>query len=194
MTSNTLRLFIAIELDPSVREAIGIIQDHLRKSGADVKWVKPDDIHLTLKFLGDTPTDIVDKIANAMQESVQSVKKFLIEITGLGAFPKISSPRIIWVGIENGRKEVKQIAASLEEKLETLGIKKEEREFSAHITVGRTRSPQNIFALSKILKEFKSTAPITQEVSHITLIKSTLTAQGPVYEVLRRADFGNSRA
>lgn len=194
MNPDTLRLFIAAELDPGTQEAIGIIQNHLKKSGGDVKWVKPSNIHLTLKFLGDAPANMVDGITTAMQESVQSVRTFSMEISGLGAFPRISNPRIIWMAVENGQREVKQIADFLEEKLETLGIKKEEREFSAHITVGRTRSPQNSFALSKALKEFKPAAPLTQEVNHITLIKSTLTAQEPVYEVLRKVDLGRFRA
>lgn len=187
MNAETFRLFIAVELNPAVQEAIGLIQDQLKKSGADVKWVRFKDIHLTLKFLGDTPVDKIDAIAAVLQEATSLVKSFTMEIKELGAFPKISSPRVIWLGLEAGKDQAKQIATTLEEKLEPLGIKREEREFAAHVTIGRTRSSQNSFALSKVMKEFKP-APSTQEVDHIALIKSTLTPQGPVYEVLRRAD------
>ena len=184
----TIRAFIAIELTEDIHARLDDIQQQLKKTGADVKWVKSSQIHLTLKFLGEAPLDKIDSIISALENTVESKPPFQIELTGIGAFPKIEHPQIIWIGTEKGKEELKEIAFELEEKLETLGFKKEDREFSPHATLGRVRSSENRFALIKALKGFQMNAPLTQKAEHLSFIKSTLTPQRPVYEVLKKVE------
>ena len=182
----TLRTFIAIELSTNVQNAISTIEDGLKKTGADVKWVKPANIHLTLKFLGDTPVDKIEPISKALEICGLSIAPFALELTCLGAFPKIDSAKVVWLGVTNGKEEAKQLALTIQEKLGEIGLPKEEREFEPHLTLGRVRSPLNRFALIEAVKACQITEPITLAVDHITLIKSVLTPQGPIYEVLKR--------
>lgn len=182
----TIRSFIAIELDETVQETIATIEEELKKTGADVKWVKPRHIHLTLKFLGSIPFDQAESILAVIQTVAQSHSSFSFQLTRLGAFPKMENPRVIWLGIEEGKEQIRKIVLSLEEKLEKVGFKKEEREFDPHVTIGRVRSPLNRFALSKAMKEIRIAPAISQAVTQITLFKSALTPQGPLYEALKR--------
>ena len=180
---NTVRTFIAIELDDSTRQALSTIQAQLKKTGADVKWVKPENSHLTLKFLGEPPVDKIKPITESVNNSCRK-NPFLLEWSHLGAFPTIEHPQVIWIGIEKGKDQIREIAFELEGALEKLGFKKERREFDPHITLGRCRSPLNRFALFKAIKDYNLPI-ISQEVRKIVFIKSTLSAQGPHYEAIK---------
>ena len=182
--SETIRAFIAIELDEPVRTALQEIQDELKTSKADAKWVNPHNIHLTLKFLGATPVDKIDAISQALREAVLKFTGFNILITQLGAFPKPEYPRVVWVEITEGDKTLEELAGEIEERLLPLGFPKEERRFAAHITIARIRSSLNRIDLANKLKEAKPPL-LSQKVDKITLFKSTLTPKGPVYEALK---------
>jgi len=184
-----MRSFIAIELPKDVRDFLGGIQERLKSSGADVKWVEPQNIHLTLKFLGEVDEKKLDKISGILEDIAQKGSAFKIRIASLGAFPKINFPRVIWVGLDKGDEETKSIARGLEEKIEKVGIPKEDRAFSSHITLGRTRSTLNRERLVQELNNLASNLGGNPEfeVTKITLFKSTLTPKGPIYEVLKEA-------
>lgn len=183
---DSIRTFIAIELDPATQRHLQIIQEDLRQIGADVKWVKPKNIHLTLKFMGNVHLNQIAAIAKAIKECLRNTHKFTIELSHLGAFPQIENPRVVWVGLKNGQKESMAIATSLETHLEKLGIKKEIREFDPHITIGRLRSSRKKGALVKAIKSYSFKSTMIQPVTHVTLFKSTLTSQGPIYEILEK--------
>ena len=185
-----MRAFIAIELPKEIRDSLANLQDKLKSTGADVKWVEPDNIHLTLKFLGEIDDQKLDKITSILENIAKDKNYFHICISSLGAFPRISSPRVIWVGIDTGEKETKEIVKALEGKIEKIGIPKEDRPFSSHITIGRTRSALNLQKLAKGLETLESDLKIKVaefDVTKITLFKSTLTPKGPIYEVLKEA-------
>ncbi len=181
-----MRAFIAIELPQEIRETLGRLQQKLKAAGADVKWVEPKNIHLTLKFLGEIDEQNLDRINSALEEICRTRKLFVITLSSLGAFPNTISPRVIWVGISQGDSEVKEIAQAVEVHLETIGFPKENREFSSHITIGRTRSSKNRQDLAKTISEL-SLKPLKDQflVTKITLFKSTLTPHGPIYEILQ---------
>ena len=181
-----MRAFIAIELTQEIKDVLGRLQAKLKTVGADVKWVEPKNIHLTLKFLGEIDEQTQNLITDKLEEISNAQKEFVISISSCGAFPNTNSPRVIWAGIEQGDQEIRTIANSIETQLESMGIPKETREFSSHITLGRARSSQNRQELAKtlsqlILKPLKGQFP----ASKITLFKSTLTPHGPIYEVLK---------
>ena len=135
-----MRTFLAIELPKEIKECLGKLEEKLKTTQADVKWVLPGNIHLTLKFLGEVDAERLEKIKVILEEVARAYSPFLMRINSLGAFPKLEYLRVIWVGLDAGDKETKQIAKMLEEKIQKLGIPKEERAFSSHITIGRTRS------------------------------------------------------
>ena len=181
-----MRAFIAIELPQEIKDTLGRLQQKLKAAGADVKWVEPKNIHLTLKFLGEIDEQTKDRVSAKLSEISAGTKQFTFSLSCLGAFPNTKSPRVIWIGIEQGDIEIKAIADAIETQLESINIPKETREFSSHITLGRTRSSKNrqelANALSELsLKSLKNQFPVTK----ITLLKSTLTPRGPVYEILQ---------
>jgi len=186
-----MRAFIAIELPCAVKEYLGRFQNKLKTSASDIKWVNPENIHLTLKFLG----EIEDKTTDEIKEILETVScrrlAFYIRLSTLGAFPKINSPRIIWTGIDKGADETKEIAAELEERIAKIGIPKEDKPFSAHLTIGRTRSAFNRENLAKTLVALQGEIiqdNIEFRADKLTLFKSTLTPQGPVYTILKEAN------
>ncbi|MGD0336448.1 MAG: RNA 2',3'-cyclic phosphodiesterase [Candidatus Omnitrophota bacterium] len=185
-----MRAFIAIELPEEIKRHLAKLEEQLKETGADVKWVHPENIHLTLKFLGEIDEEKAQTITGIMEAVTKENPAFTINISSLGAFPKIEYPRVIWVGVDKGDKEAKEIAHNLEERIEKLGIPKEERLFQSHITLGRVRSPANRGGLVQKLREL--TAAVTEKsmefpVAGITLFKSTLQPTGPVYEALKTA-------
>jgi len=186
-----MRAFIAIGLPKEIEDYLGKLEDKLKSTQADVKWVKPENIHLTLKFLGERDDKKVEQIKGALDEVSADNNAFRIHIGSLGGFPNLNSPRVIWVGIDQGESETKKIAQGLEEKIAKLGIPKEERPFSSHITIGRTRSNKNREKLVQELKlqmnEFGG-QNLEFSVTKITLYKSTLTPTGPIYEILKEAN------
>ena len=180
---NTFRAFIAIGLDDPTHQALSEIQILLKKTGADVAWVKPNNAHLTLKFLGEISTEKIGPVAAAV-ESICHKKHFTAELTRLGAFPTVEHPQIIWIGVEKGGDHIREIARDLEESLEKIGFKKEKRGFDPHVTLGRCRSSLNRFTLFKAMKDYPPRM-ISQEIRQIIFFKSTLAPQGPVYEAIK---------
>jgi len=184
-----MRTFIAIELPKEIKEYLARVQNKLKASGADVKWVEPANIHLTLKFLGEIDENIKTKVIASLSEIAAGRDSFIVGLSSIGAFPGIRSPRVIWAGLSLGDEDVKEIAKKIESDLEKIGLAKEDREFSSHITLGRTRSAKNRSELARMLEDPPETqqGPLEFYVSEITFFKSTLTPKGPVYEPLHKA-------
>ena len=179
-----MRAFIAIELPEEIKDILGRIQDDLKQSRADVKWVKPGNIHLTLKFLGEIGEDLVKNIGSSLTEIANNYSSFPLTLSCLGAFPKLKYPRVIWVGLEN-EQQVLKIAEEVEMDMVRIGLASESRPFNSHITLGRVRSGLNrrqlVEKLECLNKNFNSPKPEFR-VTHLTLFKSTLTPTGPIYE------------
>lgn len=183
-----MRTFIAIELPKEIREHLARLQEQLKSSGADVKWVAPLNIHLTLKFLGEVEDKKLDKISKVIEDTCCSKSTFQMRISCIGAFPKIDFPRVIWLGVDLGDSETKKIAKELEDNLSAIGIPKEDKPFSSHITIGRTKSNLNRERLVQGLKNIENKMGLENlqfSVTKITLFKSALTPKGPIYEALK---------
>jgi len=182
-----MRVFIAIELSPEIKDSLSTIQSHLKYSGVDVKWVTTDNIHLTLKFLGDITEETCEKIISVLNGIGKSTRPFEIGIKDIGVFPNINYPRVIWVGLGKGAAESKALAQDIADGILKLGFQKEPRPFAPHLTIGRVRSPKN----KEALKEKVSTAqiPVTRPclASSIALFQSTLSSKGPVYTKLHES-------
>lgn len=185
-----MRTFIAIELSEEIRETLAQIQSHLKYSGADVKWVEKDNIHLTLKFLGEISEEKLQQVIAALEITAKETPCFEISIKDIGAFPKIDYPRVIWVGLDKGAKESTEIALKVDEELSKIGFGKESRPFAAHLTIGRVRSSKNKEALKDKITQYTIHNTHDELVSRITLFKSTLTPKGSIYTKLHEARLG----
>jgi len=194
--SKTIRSFIAIELDEKIHAFLADIQGKLKASEANVKWVKAENIHLTLKFLGNVTLDNIEKIKAILDEIAIGYKPYILSLSEIGAFPKLDHPRVIWVGTKEGVEETKTLAGDLEEELSAIGFEKEKRPFKSHLTLGRIRSPKNKQELKEIVETINNeiqAASNEQRVSieHLTLFQSTLTPQGSIYAPLHKSNLAN---
>jgi len=187
-----MRAFVAIELSEETRSLLARVQDHLKHSGADVKWVEENNIHLTLKFLGEIDEKKLRRIKDILEETGKSSKPFEISLKDIGAFPDIDFPKVIWAGLDKGAEESAEIAKRIDRELSGIGFKPETRPFTAHLTIGRVRSSKNKMALKEKLTtcDLKLTAYSLQLIASIALFQSTLTQKGPVYTRLYETKLG----
>jgi 2'-5' RNA ligase len=176
------RGFIAIDINvtPNV---LNLLQD-ITNSNADVKLVEPQNIHITIKFLGDVQEDNIDDIEQIMKDSVKEIEPFTLKLSGTGVFPNQNYIRVVWIGIKDA-EIIETISRSIDERLSQLGFKREKRGFSAHLTIGRVKTAKNKQLLLKAIERYKDFEFSTQEVNSIKLKKSDLTPKGPIYTTLR---------
>jgi len=175
------RAFVSADVEKS--EKILSLLKGLQKTNADLKLVNPESIHITLKFLGDTPESIVPDITEIIRKSVLGIPPFALKFRGMGAFPNLNRINVVWVGIFNP-EQLTRIADLLDDKLAGLGFRKEGRRFSPHLTLARVKSPRNIEALQRLIAENRSIDCGDIAVESIRLKKSALTPAGPVYSTI----------
>lgn len=173
-----MRLFIAIDIPEDLKEKLSCIVTRLKKCDLDAKWVNTSNIHMTLKFLGETREEDLDKIKNRMSNACQLFTKLELSCGNFGFFPDEKSPRVFFVSTDK-EEILRNISLELENKLEGLGFPKEGR-FKAHLTIARLRSKKNIDCLKNEIKNIPIEAKFA--VSEIILFKSLLKPTGPVYE------------
>ncbi len=186
----TKRLFIAILLPASIKSHLENYQKELKKTGADVKWVESQNIHLTLKFLGKTNTEKIPKIVDILKRLPTPQKRIPVTLDQFGFFPEKKSPRVIWAGLNDKTKNLEKIALFLEEALTPLGFEKETRAFQSHITLARVRSSQNMLALVEKINELdENFKTIDFFIDNITLFESELSPHGPTYSIIHQSKF-----
>jgi 2'-5' RNA ligase len=181
MISETFRAFIAIDLPESVKSFLSEAQEALKSYGFGVKWVRPQNIHLTLKFLGDTATADTDKIAEAMTLAAMNCPIVSLTAKGIGVFPNVRRPRVIWAGLNGRVQTLANLQQTLNAHLANLGFATDTRAFKSHLTLGRVKGKialDKMIAAIDNLKEFESESFETREV---ILFKSELRPSGAVY-------------
>ena len=178
-----MRAFIAIEISEEQKAALGRIEERLRYAGADVKWVRPEIAHLTLKFLGEIDEKRAADVASKLDAAVASSGAFDLMLKDIGAFPSVDRARVIWVGLGMGAAKAAGLAARIDSALMDIGFAREERPFSQHLTIGRVRSGLNREALAEKIRSSSAEIPSASphKVTAVILFRSTLTPQGPVY-------------
>ncbi len=181
---DTIRTFIAVELPKPILSSVCSVQDRLRSFGFHIRWIPSTNIHLTLKFLGNIHTADVEKIGNTIAGSVTDVTPLSLFVEGVGVFPNIRRPRVLWVGIAGQIDALKRLQKRLEEQLSYLGYPKERRPYRGHLTLGRVKgkidSEKLQFAMDTC-KGFRSNSFAAREVC---LIKSQLKSTGSQYSRL----------
>ncbi|MEW6571635.1 MAG: RNA 2',3'-cyclic phosphodiesterase [Nitrospirota bacterium] len=186
-----IRCFIAIEITEEIKNDLGQLIDILMKFDADVKWVVPENLHITLKFLGNTPPALVPRIRESLERLLTSYKPFYIRICGTGVFPSKKKPRVIWVGVMN-LDSLNKLKKDMEESMALLGYQKEDREFNPHLTLGRVRSPRGILNILGELDRFKEKDFGTIYVESIKLMRSELRHGGAQYSCLYDISFNTT--
>ena len=182
--SGWIRAFLAFDLDDaSVRKKLTEIQSSAVGTGADLKLVEPENIHVTVRFLGDISASNVDRVYEIMQ--TVNFSPFVIRIFGIGVFPSLSYPRVLWAGITAGGMEVESIYKQLEADLRKLGVGADERGFSPHLTIARLRSGRNKIQLTDFVSKNKNSDFGEINASCLKLKRSELTPRGPVYSTLK---------
>jgi 2'-5' RNA ligase len=188
--SGTIRTFLAFDIDDQkILQKIGHVQRMLANTGADLKLVNSQNIHLTIRFLGDIHPPMVDQIYEEMKQVTFS--PFKIELDGVGAFPKPAYPRVVWAGIRDGAEELKNVFEQLEPRLRGLGFHPDNKGFSPHLTIARVRSGRNKAKLAELIHELMDYEFGTVTGKTLRLKKSELTPRGPIYSDLREVNAQN---
>ncbi|MBU0651939.1 MAG: RNA 2',3'-cyclic phosphodiesterase [Proteobacteria bacterium] len=178
----TIRAFLALDPPEEILREIGRVQDRLRKLiHGDLRWVRPEGIHLTLKFFGDVPENAVVNISTVAGKAAAAVGPFELAIGGTGVFPDPSRPRVVWLGMNGEVAQLATFQQGLERALREIGFPPEERPFRPHLTLGRIKSPKGLTGLTEALEKEKTYTAGLFTASVLSLFQSELTPRGAVY-------------
>jgi len=185
-----IRSFIAVEVPQSLRAKMEEVQRELKRTNADVRWVRPESIHLTLKFLGSVSGEDLEKLGAAIAPIISSWVSFEIRLQGLGCFPSSRNPRIVWVGIEQGSAEALSMQKAVENRAAEVGFPPETRPFKPHLTIGRVRSSRGKDSLAQAVENRRDVEIGPFRVNEVYLFKSELKPSGAVYTKLQTFPMG----
>jgi len=186
-----LRTFIAVDIGQAIRDRAVALQGKLAQTGSDVKWVEPENLHVTLLFLGEVDDREVPAVCRVVAEHTQKHASFQLSIERVGCFPNLRRPRVLWIGAGQGAQELCALHDGLEPPLLDLGCyRREERKYTPHITLGRVKSDRPADKLAAALSQQAGWQGGQTTVSEILVMSSQLTPQGPSYTVLSRAKLG----
>lgn len=180
-----MRSFLAIELNQGTKDFLSSVQTELKNIGLDAKWVEGHNLHMTLKFLGEIDDAMLLKVKKSLEVCAARFTACEVALTGFGFFPNDRKPRVFFASTDQEAR-LRQIVSCLEDELGMLGFPKDDA-FKSHITLARIKSPKNVEALKRALSSLESRGKFM--VNGITLFKSVLNRQGPVYEVILKANF-----
>lgn len=179
-----IRSFIAFDINnEEILKRLAETQVKLVETGADLKLVEPQNIHVTMRFLGDVQPTMVDRIHGEMAQV--AFMSFDVEILGVGAFPTLKYARVVWAGIQKGAEELKDVFNQLEPRLRKLGFKPDAKGFSPHITIARVRTGRNKAELAWCINELTNYQFGILKADCLKLKKSILTPKGPIYSTLK---------
>jgi len=191
----TVRCFIAVELPNDLRRELGRLQKRLKVDEPRVKWVSPEGIHLTLKFLGDVDTTMIEPITQAMTQAAQGTLPFSLNIQQLGAFPSLQRVQVVWVGLGGDVDKLQQLCQLLEANLTSLGFAAEQRPFTPHLTLarlGNEASPNERQRFGELIASTRSELSYSIKVDALSLIRSQLTSTGAIYSRISLAELNRN--
>ncbi|MCS6852575.1 MAG: RNA 2',3'-cyclic phosphodiesterase [Gemmataceae bacterium] len=185
------RTFIAIDLPKPIRDRIIALQHTLARVGTEVKWVEPENLHVTLLFLGEVDERDVAAVCRTVTERCREESAFAMSVETAGCFPNVRRPRILWVGIGQGLEQICRLHDVLEPPLLALGCyRREERKYTPHVTLGRVKTDRPTEKLAAALAKQAGWKGGELVVNEVLVMASDLTPEGPVYSVLGRARLG----
>lgn len=179
-----MRTFIAIDLEPEIKKTLSALIDEVDKGHKNIRWVRREGMHLTLKFLGEIGGEKVPEIENVLKTISKEYDSFSLKFKGIGSFPPgMKNPRVLWIGIEE-EETLTALQALLEGELEKLGFPRERRKFHAHLTLGRVKSLFNIKETLSLLEKYRDRNFGEMKAAKISFIQSTLKPTGAEYSIL----------
>jgi len=180
----SIRTFIAFEIPEHVLSAIGNIQEVLKSDRFNIKWVRPESIHLTLKFLGNIDPATVEPIESVLKDTVKPYIPFSIQAKGLGVFPGVKRPRVIWIGITGQIDRLIELQQNLDRDLGVVGFSRDKRPFKGHLTLGRVKGRIDVHRMRSVLTKHNEFEAEPFTVGPLILYKSDLHPTGAVYTKL----------
>jgi RNA 2',3'-cyclic 3'-phosphodiesterase len=175
-----LRIFICIEVPASIKQRIDDLQQDLKEISAPMSWTRSDNVHLTIKFLGNVKASRLPKIAAACERAAAGLAEFEIEVTGAGCFPSARAPRVLWIGLNDASDSLNKIHEQIENELAGEGFEREGRRFSPHLTIGRARDPRKAGPAAEKLVAM-GFEPERFEAREIIVMRSQLSPKGSIY-------------
>lgn len=185
-----MRAFVAIEVSDDLRRSLRRLQERLEPVAKGVRWVKPELVHLTLKFLGEVPDFAAPRACALVGDCAKEVRPFSLTFSGLGAFPSPDRPRVIWTGAEDDPAVMAELSSALDKALTEVGVGREKRGFRPHLTLGRVRRPRPQPDLALELRKGSGETFGEVLVTEIVLMQSELRPSGPIYTPLSRHPLG----
>ena len=182
--ADTIRAFVALTLPADIIEHAAGLQSALQAQGLRLRWVKPQNLHLTLKFLGDIPAADAGHVGQAVQRASQGTTPLALTVQGMGVFPGVKRPRVLWIGLGGRVEALQSLCVKIEDELADLGFAREKRGFKAHLTLARFKAPVAPNALLQAFEELGNYAPRPFAAKRMVLYKSDLRPQGAIYTPL----------
>jgi 2'-5' RNA ligase len=183
-----LRTFIALDLGPAIRERLVSLQENFESQASGVKWVEPENLHVTLLFLGEVDNREIPAVCRAVDEVAQTLPPFVLSVEGVGCFPNPRRPRVLWVGIGAGAELVTALHDLLEPPLLDLGCyRREQRKYTPHVTLGRIKSEAAPVGFAQALAKHETWKAGQTPIPDVRVMSSELSPRGPEYTVLSRA-------
>lgn len=177
-----IRSFLAFELPLEIKNTVARVSGELRQSSLNARWVKVDNIHLTVVFMGNIETEDIPAIARGVQEVCQTFGPFDLSLKGIGCFPSRRNPRVLWLGLDGDLEPMSEFRDALQEHLTGFGIKEEKRKFKPHLTLGRFRKPKRMdFKEDQLLSKYEDLSSSVYSLKELILFKSDLKPTGAVY-------------
>ncbi len=185
------RIFIAVDVAPALQQSIAETERRLEEAGAKLRWTNPANLHFTLRFLGEIPLAQVAKAKVATREAAVGAQPFSIALVSLGAFPSVQRPRVVWIGVGEGRESMQALAERVDDRLTHYRFPVEPRQFQAHLTLARVRDAREWAGLVRALSQFKDVDVGSQQVDSIAVIESQLSPRGPTYARVEEVRLGS---
>ena len=185
-----VRTFIAAETSSEVRACAADAIDQLSSAGVRVSWVRPENLHLTIKFLGDVDYTALSDVCRSLARAATENEPFELQCGGVGAFPRPERPRTIWLGVEDPDKRLAKLAKDVEDAMAELRFRRESRPFHGHLTLGRVRDGRQSAELAGLIQSESFATSGIMMIDELIVFSSELTPEGPIYTSIGRAELG----
>jgi RNA 2',3'-cyclic 3'-phosphodiesterase len=173
-----MRTFIAVNLPREIKKSVGDYIDSIKDCMTGIKWVEPDNLHFTIKFLGEVENSDISKITDCASKVAGEFSEFSIGLSDTGFFPSEINPKVVWIGVDGGEDTLLDLYQDMEQCFEQYGFDREAKTFSPHPTIGRVKR----FKKGTVPQNLPDFEPVRFTVSGLAVMKSTLTPEGPIYE------------
>jgi 2'-5' RNA ligase len=183
-----MRLFIAIEIPDPVKKELTVVQGRLRGAGVDASWTRAEGMHLTLKFLGEVSEQRVPEIMSSLRMATEGIGPLGFSVSGVGTFPNPIKARVVWIGLAGDTDKLARLQVAVENAMFLLGMAREERKFTPHLTLGRIKYIRSRDRWAKTLEEVKDISLPGFEATSVSLMKSELKPSGAVYTEMGSAE------